>query len=627
MEEASQQDVKQQQQQQQGVTPRSAGTGSGGAGKRTLPPQQHLSPFSSPPAAHDAFLSKLEEAKIRDEVISQVLSGKSDASFLTPVRSTLRTPQPYQQTGGAPGAPSSNKGRAHSRTEQAREFLGNVASGARAAIFSAAKGPKDLVEGVRAGLERARAMSPLGKHSANKATRTPPPTVQQPPPPPPPQLGDEPVQPEDEEPLAPEQVSKPKKISPKAAKPNVAKKAVGGGKAKPANKGPAKKRSATGAAKQAAKQAGGAAAPKGKFGPGAGTKASSGKKKSGYTLAGKPPNAQTQLELERTLLGQKGLNDGNGAADGAAAGGKPGGGGKKRAGASDPLVRHGYITQGPIAAGAFSTIVRAKMVGSGLEVAVKSFDNAKCKKDYQHLYLREMELGALRAVRLHTPCRWVANLIEEHVGPNHTYAILEYCNGGSLQRHLQKLQTKGQRGNPMAMSEADVAHLGAQVNAALLHLHRLDVAHRDLKPGNVLFYGNDGNHLKLCDFGFAKRCRGQRLHTICGTPIYMAPELTQESKKGYVGQPVDMWAFGALLYEMLHNKIAFTGVSEQQLYQRIRGGNHAAFRKELSKETKTLIKGLLSPDPSARFTSEYTAKQPFFARVEALDSRRDELEI
>ena len=98
----------------------------------------------------------------------------------------------------------------------------------------------------------------------------------------------------------------------------------------------------------------------------------------------------------------------------------------------------------------------------------------------------------------------------------------------------------------------------------------------------------------------------------------MAPELTQESKKGYVGQPVDMWAFGALLYEMLHNKIAFTGVSEQQLYQRIRGGNHAAFRKELSKETKTLIKGLLSPDPSARFTSEYTAKQPFFARVEAL---------
>jgi serine/threonine protein kinase len=233
----------------------------------------------------------------------------------------------------------------------------------------------------------------------------------------------------------------------------------------------------------------------------------------------------------------------------------------------------------------------------------------------------------LRAVRLHTPCRWIANLVEEHVGPNHTYAILEYCNGGSLMRHLQKMQAKGQRGNPLSMSEPDVAHLGAQVNAALLHLHRLDVAHRDLKPGNVLFYGNDGNHLKLCDFGFAKRCRGQRLHTICGTPIYMAPELTQESKKGYVGQPVDMWAFGALLYEMLHNRIAFTGVSEQQLYQRIRGGNHGAMRKDLSKEVKALIKGLLSPDPASRWSAEKTAAHPFFARVDSLDSHRDELEV
>ena len=169
----------------------------------------------------------------------------------------------------------------------------------------------------------------------------------------------------------------------------------------------------------------------------------------------------------------------------------------------------------------------------------------------------------------------------------------------------------------------------AQINAALSHLHRLDVAHRDLKPGNVLFYGNQSNHLKLCDFGFAKRCRGQRLHTICGTPIYMAPELTQgESKKGYVGHPVDMWALGALLYEMCHNRIAFTGVSEQQLYQRIRSGNHATFRKDLSKELKGIIKGLLNPDPSDRWTSAKAAKQPFFVRADSLVTPRlEELEV
>jgi serine/threonine protein kinase len=89
-----------------------------------------------------------------------------------------------------------------------------------------------------------------------------------------------------------------------------------------------------------------------------------------------------------------------------------------------------------------------------------------------------------------------------------------------------------------------------------------------------------------CDFGFAKRCRGQRLHTICGTPIYMAPELTQESKKGYLGCPVDMWAFGALLYEMLHTRVAFNGVSEQQLHQRIRRATHATFGKGVGKEVR-----------------------------------------
>ena len=259
-------------------------------------------------------------------------------------------------------------------------------------------------------------------------------------------------------------------------------------------------------------------------------------------------------------------------------------GSKARAGASDPLARHGYATQGPIAAGAFSTIVRAVAAETGSQVAVKSFDNNKCAKDYQHLYLRDGELAALREVQLGSgPSKWVANMIEEHTGPQFTYAILEYCAGGSLQRYLQKLTTKGRDrdGNMIAIPESDCAYMGAQINAALRHLHKLDVAHRDLKPGNVLFAGD--KWLKLCDFGFAKRCRGQRLHTICGTPIYMAPELTMDQKKGYKGHPVDMWAFGAMMYEMLHNKLAFNGVSAQQLNERIRSGKHAPLKSGLSK--------------------------------------------
>ena len=338
MEEASQQDVKQQQQQQQqGITPRSAGTGSGGAGKRTLPPQQHLSPFSSPPAAHDAFLSKLEEAEIRDEVISQVLSGKSDASFLTPVRSTLRTPQPYQQTGGAPGAPSSNKGRAHSRTEQAREFLGNVASGARRHLL------RRRVEGPRRRREsRPRAcaaMSPLGKHSANKATRR----LRR--------LCSSRLR------LCPlnsgtslcslrtrSRWRRSRSPSPKLAEgcqAQCGQEGRGWRQGEASEQGPA--REAGHWRQQAAKQAGGAAAPR----------ASSaleqaqgflGEEEERLHLAGKPPNG-AQLELGGRSSGKRVSTMASASADSAAAGGKPGGGGKKRGRSALGSTR--YITQGP----------------------------------------------------------------------------------------------------------------------------------------------------------------------------------------------------------------------------------------------------------------------------------------
>ena len=335
------------------------------------------------------------------------------------------------------------------------------------------------------------------------------------------------------------------------------------------------------------------------------------------TGAAKAQQHQQQQKQQAPLSPRARAAAATAAKQAATAKGQPKGKGGKRAAASDPLGRHGYATQGPIAAGAFSTIVRAISVEGGHEVAVKSFDNAKCKKDYQHLYLREGELAALRTIKKRGNNKWIANMVEEHVGPAHTYAILEYCAGGSLQRHMQKLTTKqrDRDGNYAAIPESDCAYMGAQINAALLHLHSLDVAHRDLKPGNVLFAGD--RWLKLCDFGFAKRCKGQRLHTLCGTPIYMAPELTMDqSKKGYKGHPVDMWAFGAVLYEMLHNKIAFNGVSEQQLHQRIRGGNHAPFRKDLSPKLVKLLKAMLRTDPDKRISSRDAAEQAWFAPLQ-----------
>lgn len=151
------------------------------------------------------------------------------------------------------------------------------------------------------------------------------------------------------------------------------------------------------------------------------------------------------------------------------------------------------------------------------------------------------------------------------------------------------------------MGSAEVGALGGQVLAALRHIHGLGVVHRDLKPANLIFFAE--GHLKLCDFGFARACGGERLHTICGTPVYMAPELTRAAavcKKGYEGPPVDVWAYGCLLYEMSHSRVAFSGASCEHIHRRIRAGAHAPLRPDLPKGLKGLIKACLCTAPSKR---------------------------
>jgi hypothetical protein len=90
--------------------------------------------------------------------------------------------------------------------------------------------------------------------------------------------------------------------------------------------------------------------------------------KRGRAPDAKPKNGQTQAELDAALRGD---TAGGSDAEPVAARTRAAKKGAKRGAVADPLLRHGYATQGPIAAGAFSTIVRAKSVRSGQEVAVK----------------------------------------------------------------------------------------------------------------------------------------------------------------------------------------------------------------------------------------------------------------
>ena len=100
--------------------------------------------------------------------------------------------------------------------------------------------------------------------------------------------------------------------------------------------------------------------------------------------------------------------------------------------------------------------------------------------------------------------------------------------------------------------------------------HRAGIVHRDLKSANILFSA-DGIP-KITDFGLAKRLETDegQTHTgqVMGTPSYMAPEQARGDTKS-AGPPADIYALGAILYEMLTGRPPFKGVSAMDTVKQV----------------------------------------------------------
>lgn len=119
---------------------------------------------------------------------------------------------------------------------------------------------------------------------------------------------------------------------------------------------------------------------------------------------------------------------------------------------------------------------------------------------------------------------------------------------------------------------------------------------RDLKPENVLV-SSDG-FLKLADFGFIKKVlKQERTYTFCGTPEYIAPEIILN--KGY-SHPVDWWAFGIFLYELLVGRPPFMSNDTYEIFE-MTLKKKILFPREFDSAAKSLIKKLCKADLSERF--------------------------
>jgi calcium-dependent protein kinase len=122
------------------------------------------------------------------------------------------------------------------------------------------------------------------------------------------------------------------------------------------------------------------------------------------------------------------------------------------------------------------------------------------------------------------------------------------CEGGELFFHITKKKH---------LSEAQASSIMKQAFYALCYLHANRICHRDIKPENFLLYKeDDDSHIKLIDFGLAKRViPNEVMNKPNGTPYYIAPEVL----KGSYTTQCDVWSMGVIMFIMLCGKPPFGG--------------------------------------------------------------------
>ncbi|KAB2076780.1 hypothetical protein ES319_A06G062000v1 [Gossypium barbadense] len=150
-----------------------------------------------------------------------------------------------------------------------------------------------------------------------------------------------------------------------------------------------------------------------------------------------------------------------------------------------------------------------------------------------------------------------------------------------------------------------------QLIDAVAHCHSKGVYHRDLKPENLLLdsYGD----LKVSDFGLSALLQQGvgLLHTTCGTPNYVAPEVL--SNQGYDGAAADIWSCGVILFFIMAGYLPFYEIDIPTLYKKISAGQFSS-PFWFSPEANSLIKKILDPNPKTRIQIEGIKKHPWFKK-------------
>ena len=268
--------------------------------------------------------------------------------------------------------------------------------------------------------------------------------------------------------------------------------------------------------------------------------------------------------------------------------------------------------------GSFGEVHLTKITGDSKLYATKVYDRERIENTEAFKYLTN-EINIMH--NLNHPN--IVKFIQVKKTKKHYYIVMEYCNGGELEKALEKYQLK--YGRPF--SEEIVQHLMRQIISAFKYMHSNQIMHRDIKLENILVNfesekdKNDLNMLKatvkIIDFGFACKIGKNALtYTTIGNPMNMSPlilkKLTSHGKVRQLGYDMkaDIWSLGAICYQMLIGKAAFDADDIDELVEKIEKGIYKV-PTNLSKEVVSFLNGMLQYEPQARLTAEQLYNHQF----------------
>ena len=257
-----------------------------------------------------------------------------------------------------------------------------------------------------------------------------------------------------------------------------------------------------------------------------------------------------------------------------------------------------YIIKKTLGKGTFAKVKLAIQLPKKKKVAIKIIEKRILQEEDDIIRLkREFEM----LTKFNNPN--IISVTEIFESDSAYFTVMEFCEGGELFNYIVENKV---------LSEEKAAFFYYQLINGLEYIHSLGIVHRDLKPENLLLTSE--HILKIIDFGLSNyytKNNKQLLETPCGSPCYASPEML--SGEGYDGFKIDIWATGIILFAMLCGYLPFDHKDNNKLFKKILECK-INYPKNLSSDSKDLIKKILVPNPRRRISIPEIKEHPFYLK-------------